>query len=88
MEASGSAPRPHIPYTIVSRVPRPALTPDGRFQKVYTVTFTGPGGVSDYIDVPETDYNAATLDALIEARLDEHEAVRMLGPQPHPANAA
>jgi len=81
-------PKAHIPYAITSQDKTETLTPDGRFVKVWRVTFEAPNGTHTFIEVPEAEYTPANVDALIENELDTIMGVHSLGPVPHPENAA
>lgn len=72
----------HIPYTISFQEEHDKLMPGGQFQRVWTVTFLGPSGTTASVDVPETDYNPANVDALIQAKLQNIESVHQLGLAP------
>jgi hypothetical protein len=78
----------HIPYTITSQDKTETLTPDGRFVKVWRVTYEAPNGTHTFIEVPESEFTPANVDALIEAELDTIMGVHELGATPHPDNAA
>ncbi len=86
--ADAPEPKAHIPYTITSQDKTEQLTPDGRFVKVWRVTFEAPNGTHTFIEVPEAEYTPANVDALIQADLDTIMGVHDLGPHPHPDNAA
>lgn len=88
MGAPAPESKEHIPYTITSQTKTQQLTPDGRFINVWRVTFEAPNGTHTFIEVPEPEYNAAQVDALIEAELDTIMGVHTLGEQPHPDNLA
>lgn len=79
----------HIPYKITSQEKTQTFTPDGRFVLVWRVGFESLISHNHtFIEVPDTEYNPARVDQLIEAELDRVEGVHGLGPEPHPDNAA
>jgi hypothetical protein len=80
--------KPHIPYKIISQEETQQLTPDSRFVKVWRVSFEGPNGYHAAIEVPESEYDAARVDQLIQEKLENIVAVHELGPEPHPDNLA
>lgn len=86
--AGGEQPAEHIPYTITGQEPREEMTPDGRFVQKWRVYFEAPNETHDFIDVRENQRDPATVDALIEARLDTTMGIHGLGPEPHPDNTA
>ena len=81
-------PKEHIPYTITSQDKTETLTPDGRFVKVWRVTYEAPNGTHTFIEIPEAEYTPANVDRLIEADLETIMGVHALGAQPHPENLA
>jgi hypothetical protein len=81
-------PPQHIPYTITSQDKTETLTPDGRFIKVWRVTFEAPNGTHTFIEIPEAEYHPANVDSLIEAELDKIMGIHTLGEKPHPDNLA
>lgn len=49
-----------------------------RYVEGTRVTWTDSAGVTDHVDVPNTEYKAAHVRALIQAKVDEHESVSNL----------
>lgn len=82
-------PKEHIPYRITSQEETQQLTPDSRFVKVWRVSFesTSPS-YHGSIEVPESEFNAAKVDQLIEEKLESIMSVHELGAEPHPENLA
>lgn len=75
----------HIPYRVIGQEPRQNLV-GNRFESVMEVTYEGPSGTTDHIEVPEREYDPATVDRLIQDKLHLVEGVHALGPVPHPDN--
>jgi hypothetical protein len=91
MEASRSAldlpaPGVHIPYTVVSVLPREELLPDNHFVEYREVTFEGPSHSHDSVKIPLRDFAPAAVDRAIQDRLHDLESVHALGVAPHPEN--
>jgi len=66
-------------YTIEEVTRRTELTPAGRFEVVYDVSFTTKSGVRDTVVIPEAEYNRETVKRLVEEKAREHEEVMKLG---------
>ena len=81
-------PPEHIPYHVDSVQKQDDLQPGGRFVEVYEVHFTGPSGTPDSVRIPVAQAQPAQVDQVIQARLEQLEALHQLGPQPHPDNLA
>ena len=78
----------HVPYKITSQEKTQKFEPNNTFQEVWRVTYEGPENYHSFVDVPATQYNAATVDQLIEQELESVMEVHNLGEQPHPENLA
>lgn len=63
-------------YKVTEVAPITELTPAGKFIKKYRVRFSYKG-IEDYVEVPEEDYSAEKVKALIEERVAEHK--KLLG---------
>ena len=61
-------------YKILNIKPLVDITPDGRFTKIYRVTFEYKG-MQDFIDIPESEYSEENVRKKIEARIKTHEAL-------------
>lgn len=87
METPTVAP-PHIPYKVVHQEETKQLTRGNRFIQVWRVEVEDNAGHYISIEVPESEYNPARVDQLIEEKLEAVNGVHELGPEPHPDNAA
>lgn len=76
----------HIPYTITSQQLTESLTTDGRFVKVWRVSYEAPNGTHAFIEVSESEYTPANVDLLIEHELEKVMGIHDLGRSPHPDN--
>jgi len=68
-----------IPYTIVGQDLQEELAPNGQFVDMWRITFTAPSGVTAFVRVPASQHDPATVDAVIQARLQNIEGVAALG---------
>lgn len=91
MEASQSLNLPdpgvHIPYVILDQQPRQEMQ-GNRFMDVMEVTYEGPSHVIDHVLVPQAEYDPASVDRIIQEKLQRVEGVAALGAVPHPENLA
>ena len=62
-------------YDIESITRRTTLTPAGKFEELYEVTFTTVSGVRDTVTIAEKEYTAAKIKETVEAKVAIHEAV-------------
>lgn len=83
----GEAPD-HIQYTITSQQLTESLTADGRFVKVWRVSYEAPNGTHAFVEIPEAEYTPANVDLIIQSELDKIMGVHTLGAEPHPDNVA
>lgn len=66
-------------YQVVSQRQTQTIDPSGNVVGVMEVTFmTQPSGVTASVDVPLAQYNAETVRAMIDARVDQIEQVHQL----------
>lgn len=75
-------------YTITSQTHAQDLTPDGRFVDMVTVNFTTPSGTHSYVQVPEAQADAPTIDKMVREKIEKIEQIHALGSAPHPDNQA
>ena len=61
-------------YKIISVKPLLDISPDGRFIKVYRITFEWKG-MQDYVDVPESEYTEENVKKKIEEKIKVHSAL-------------
>lgn len=74
----GGTPFP-VKYTILQVEPWTLLDARGNPVAGYKVTFTFEAGITDTVDVPKAQYNAAAVSAMIEAAIVKHAEVLSLG---------
>lgn len=72
----------HIEYVILTQDQSEDLLPNGTFADVWRITFQGPSGTTGNVKVPANVYSPFTVDAAIQAALQNIEAVHALGTAP------
>jgi hypothetical protein len=91
VEASGALNLPdpdvHIAYTVLDQQPRQEMS-GNRFIDVMEVTYEGPSHVIDHVLIPQSEYDPASVDRIIQEKLHRVEGVSALGAVPHPENLA
>jgi hypothetical protein len=74
-----SSPNFPIAYTVINVEPWTFLDARNNPVNGYKVTYTYGEGYTDWVDVPEKVYNAATVKRMIEERITKHAEVFTLG---------
>lgn len=72
----------HIPYEILTQDQSEELAPNGTFVDTWRITFQGPSGTTGTVKIPANSYSPQTVDAAIQAALQNIEAVHALGSRP------
>lgn len=79
----------HHPYKITSQEKTQTFTPDGRFVMVWRVGYESLTSHNHaFVEIPDSEYDPAHVDQVIQTELDTIEGVHELGPEPHPENLA
>jgi hypothetical protein len=75
MGSSGGPSYSDTSWTVTSQVPGIVQQADGNFTKGVTITFRTGGGYVGTVEVPNAQYNEATVKQLIAAKAKELDAV-------------
>jgi hypothetical protein len=75
----------HIPYTVLSQQQTEELTPYGRFVDVVRVNFQTPNGHIGTVRIPLAQFTPGYVDNVIQAQVQQFEAVHQLGAAPYVA---
>lgn len=64
---------------VLDQRPTTRVTPNGRFEEVYEITFKTPSMVVSHVYVPRSAFNAATVAKMVREETAHIEAVNQLG---------